>query len=121
MTAGPDIVAPPDGGLWRVARGDDPLALPRSIRGATTSGANRFDPLTIDAGVLYFGTDLETCFGETLARLRPSLTVLSVVEDEWRELGFMDIGQLLPTGVSAGAQSTSESQTAHGLWMWNRR
>jgi hypothetical protein len=33
-------------------------------------GANRFDPLTVHAGVLYFGSDLETCFGETLARLR---------------------------------------------------
>jgi len=75
-----------------VARGDDPLALPPSVQGITTAGANRFDPLMADVGVLYFGTDLETCFGETLARLRPSLKVLSVVEDEWRELGFMGAG-----------------------------
>jgi hypothetical protein len=41
---------------------------------------------------LYFGTDLDACFGETLARFRPSLPLLSVVESEWGELGFMDVG-----------------------------
>jgi hypothetical protein len=88
VTPGPEVVRPPRDGLWRVARGDHPLAsLP-------SGGANRFDPLTIDAGVLYFGTDLVACFGETLARLRPSLAILSVVEDEWRELGFMDSGMV---------------------------
>lgn len=92
MVRGPQAVHPPSDGLWRVARGDDPLASPPSVRDVPTAGTNRFDLLTIDAGVLYFGTDLETCFGETLARLRPSLAVLSVVEDEWRDLGFMEIG-----------------------------
>ena len=92
MVRGPQAVHPPSDGLWRVARGDDPLASPPSVRDVGTAGTNRFDLLTIDAGVLYFGTDLETCFGETLARLRPSLAVLSVVEDEWRDLGFMEIG-----------------------------
>jgi hypothetical protein len=48
--------------------------------------------VTIDCGVLYFGSDLETCFGETLARLRPSSAVLAVVEEEWRARGFMDAG-----------------------------
>lgn len=43
-------------------------------------------------GVLYFGTDLEACFGETLARLRPSLRLLAVVKDEWEERGFMAVG-----------------------------
>ena len=89
MTSGPHVVGAPRDGLWRVARGDDPLAPPPSIHGTSTSGANRFDPLTVDTDVLYFGTDLETCFGETLARLRPSLKVLSVVADEWEERGFM--------------------------------
>jgi hypothetical protein len=68
------------------------LAPPSSVRGIATAGINRFDPLTVDCGVLYFGSDLETCFGETLARFRPSLPLLSVVEEDWRELGFMDIG-----------------------------
>ncbi|MDA8039845.1 MAG: RES family NAD+ phosphorylase [Actinomycetota bacterium] len=69
-----------------MARGPDPLTVTHP------SGGNRFDPLTVNAGVLYFGTDLETCFGETLARLRPSTTMLSQVADEWRHRGFMDIG-----------------------------
>jgi RES domain len=46
----------------------------------------------MDYGVLYFGTDLETYFGETLARLRPSLELLALVADEWAELGFMNVG-----------------------------
>ena len=75
-----------------MARGDHPLAPPPSVHGLPTAGANRFDPLTFDVGVLYFGTDLESCFGETLARFRPSLKVLSIVADEWRELGFMEAG-----------------------------
>jgi RES domain len=75
-----------------VARGDDPLAPPPPKRGLPTAGSNRFDPLTVDCGVLYFGTDLETCFGETLARFRPSVSMLSLVQEEWRELGFMDVG-----------------------------
>lgn len=90
--AQPTAVPPPHEGLWRVARGSEPLRPPSSPRGRLSGGANRFDPLTHDVGVLYFGTDLETCFGETLARFRPSLKMLSVVAEEWRELGFMDAG-----------------------------
>ena len=86
MAKGPHVVGAPRAGVWRVARGDDPLTP------SEPSGTNRFDPLTVDVGVLYFGTDLETCFGETLARLRPSMTLLSVVADEWRAMGFMDVG-----------------------------
>ena len=92
MTTAPEVVPAPSEGLWWVARGDHPLAPPPSVRGLSTAGANRFDPLSFDVGVLYFGTDLETCFGETLARFRPSLRVLSVIASEWRELGFMSPG-----------------------------
>jgi hypothetical protein len=89
--AEPEAVRAPRGGLWRVARGANPLAPPPQ-REVADGGVNRFDPLTIDSGVLYFGSDLDTCFGETLARLRPSLAVLAVVEEEWRARGFMDAG-----------------------------
>ncbi|HZT96404.1 MAG TPA: RES family NAD+ phosphorylase [Chloroflexota bacterium] len=74
-----------------MARGTHPLV---PSRPSGSIGANRFDPLTADVGVLYFGSDLETCFGETLARFRPSLPLLSLVEDEWRDLGFMDVGSV---------------------------
>lgn len=92
MTEEPAVVSPPRSGLWRVGRGENPLALPPKSLEATSSGGNRFDPLTLDYGVLYFGTDLEVCFGETLARFRPSLKLLALVEAEWQDLGFMSIG-----------------------------
>lgn len=88
----PKEVKAPQEGLWRVARGDNPLVFPSFVRGQPSSGANRFDLEGINAGVLYFGSNLEACFGETLARFRPSVEILSLVKDEWSELGFMDIG-----------------------------
>jgi hypothetical protein len=88
----PKIVHAPKNGLWRVARGDNPLFVPPRARGTSGAAVNRFDPRSVDVGVLYFGSDLETCFGETLARFRPSLELLSIVKDEWRQLGFMDPG-----------------------------
>lgn len=45
-------------------------------------------------GVLYLGTDLQTCFGETLARLRPSLPLIAIVQDEWADRGFMPVGTI---------------------------
>lgn len=77
-----------------MARGDDPLALRPAEREASAAGANRFDPLTLPYRVLYFGSDLETCFGETLARFRPSLKLLSLVEEEWRARNFMAVGTI---------------------------
>lgn len=87
MLAGPEAVRAPEGGLWRVARGDAPLRVP-------LPGDNRFDPLTVRSGVLYFGTDLVACFGEVLARFRPSLKLLAAVDvsEEWRDRGFMEVG-----------------------------
>jgi hypothetical protein len=42
--------------------------------------------------VLYFGSDLQTCFGETLARFRPKIDLLALVQQEWEERGFMAVG-----------------------------
>jgi hypothetical protein len=53
------------------------------------SGGNRFDPQSYDYGVLYFGTTLQACFAEILARLRPDIKLLALVEEEWRQAGFM--------------------------------
>lgn len=50
----------------------------------TSSTGNRFDSATGRFGVLYFGTDLETCFAETIARFRPSEVAAQVVREEWR-------------------------------------
>ena len=89
----PTIVNAPPGGLWRVGRGDNPLALRRPDPAtllSTTTG-NRFDSSARNL-VLYFATNLRGCFGETLARFRPSLDMVALVKDEWRERSFMDVG-----------------------------
>lgn len=96
MADGPAVVKPPASGMWRVARGDNPLVPPVSLEphGRRSAGANRFDPVHYDYGVLYFGTTLEACFAETLARLRPSVELLALVDDEWRAAGFMPAGHV---------------------------
>jgi hypothetical protein len=88
----PATVRPPTAGLWRVARGDNPLTVPTTPTAVGTSGSNRFDAAHMDYGVLYFGSTLEVCFGETLARFRPSIPMLALVEEEWARLGFMNVG-----------------------------
>jgi hypothetical protein len=45
-----------------------------------------------DYGVRYFGSSLEVCFGETLARFRPSAALVSLLAEEWQEMGFMALG-----------------------------
>lgn len=94
MATGPAVVEVPASGLWRVARGDDPLAVPLSSSSGDAARANRFDPLTLDYGVLYFGTSLEVCFAETLARLRPDLSLLALVEQDWADADFMPVGSV---------------------------
>lgn len=94
MATGPVAVTVPADGLWRVGRGDDPLKVTRPAYGTLGSSraGNRFDSTTGDYGVLYFGTSLEGCFGETLARLRPGLHLADLIADEWRSLHFMALG-----------------------------
>jgi hypothetical protein len=55
---------------------------------------NRFDSPLGNYTVRYFSTTLAGCFGETLARYRPELDRLSEIADEWRDLGFMPLGEL---------------------------
>jgi hypothetical protein len=93
VAANPHVVAAPAEGLWRVARGANPLGTPPRNRG-DAGGGNRFDPLSARVDVLYFGTDLDACFGETLARLRPNLNLVAVIQNEWRERGFMEPGSV---------------------------
>jgi len=80
-----------------VGRAPDPLAasppLPSSQLDQPNTG-NRFDsPLGVYR-VLYFGTTIEVCYGETLARFRPDAQILALVKDEWRDAGFMDVGDI---------------------------
>jgi hypothetical protein len=91
------VVKAPRNGVWRVARGPDPLAfrvpLLREELDNPRAG-NRFDSPLAQHSVLYFGTTLEACFGETLARFRPDLELLAQIRDEWEELGFMPGGEV---------------------------
>jgi hypothetical protein len=74
---------------WRA-----PLAVerPDPVEGTKGRVGNRFDSATGEFGVLYFGSTLEACFGETLARHRPSTAVIATVKEEWERLGFMNVG-----------------------------
>jgi hypothetical protein len=86
-------ILPPRRGFWRVARGPNPLAPPTPVPPADSKNVgNRFDSPTGDYSVIYFGTHLEACFMETLARLRPAPGLREVVQTEWREAGFMEVG-----------------------------
>lgn len=90
-------VAAPDGGVWRVARAPDPLALPdlapRSSLDKPQLG-NRFDSPSGSYRTLYFATTLSGCYGETLARFRPDPALAAVIGDDWSRGGFMGIGDV---------------------------
>lgn len=85
------MFAPPDG-IWRVGRGDTPH-LPRRPADGTV-GDNRFDSQDGTFNVLYFASTLEGCFGETLARFRPAPHLRALLQADWRDNGFMEVGAI---------------------------
>lgn len=89
----PRRCAAPATGLWRIGRGDDPLKPPdpAAIFMGDTVAGNRFDSFAGNYPVLYFGTDLQACFGETLNRYRKDPR-LAFIDDEWRDRCFMPRG-----------------------------
>lgn len=92
-----DEVRLPRPGVWRIGPGHDPFETRPALTADELSsprGGNRFDSPLGNYSVLYFGTTLEACFGETLARFRPDLTLSSIVTDDWSELGFMSPGEV---------------------------
>lgn len=76
-----------------MGRGDDPLstATPVGADLGDSRVGNRFDSLTGAFRVLYFGTDLEACFGETLSRFRAD-PKLAFIDEEWEANRFMARG-----------------------------
>ena len=91
------LVEAPPPGLWRVAKAPDPLWLGPPLGPDDLDDprlGTRFASALGDYGVLYFGTDLECCFGETLARFRPDPEVLAAIGDDWKTSAseFMEIG-----------------------------
>lgn len=45
-------------------------------------------------GVRCFATELEGCYGETLARFRAHKKLAEVIGEEWAERGFMRVGDI---------------------------
>lgn len=87
----------PTEGVWRIGRDPDPLAASKSVSSSELSKpgtGNRFDSPTGGYGVRYFGTALDGCFGETLARFRPDPVLSKVIGNEWREMGVMNVGDI---------------------------
>lgn len=93
---GLEAVEAPAEGVWRVGRSSDPLAASRSEDSEISDPktGNRFDSPTGDYGIVYFSTQLEGCFGETLSRYRPDAEVRALVAEEWRERGWMNVGDI---------------------------
>ncbi len=92
----PRLARPPKGGVWRVARGPDPLEarIPPADTLISSKVGNRFDSPDGRYGVLYFGASLRVCFGEILARKRPDPSLAALVEDELRGHNFMEVGSV---------------------------
>lgn len=84
----------PPASIWRIGRGQNPLRVrrPDPVDLSCARAGNRFDSALGIYGILYFATELLGCFGETLARFRPSPELVALVRDEWREAGFMIAG-----------------------------
>lgn len=94
---GIETTAPPGGGVWRVGRDPEPLAASKSSGPSELSKpgtGNRFDSPAGSYGVRYFATTLDGCFGEILARFRADPLLAEVIGSEWREKGFMDVGDI---------------------------
>jgi hypothetical protein len=86
------VLTPPAGGLWRVGRAVAPMRASKATPDVEASPrqGNRFD--TADFGTIYMGTTLQACYGETLARYRPTPDLARMVEDDWK--CFMAPGQI---------------------------
>lgn len=95
MPPKPRVVDAP-AGIWRIARGSNPLEAripdPGTLNSSTAG--NRFDSPNGEYGVLYFGANLDASFGEVLARKRPDIGLANLVRDEWRDMHFMEPGNV---------------------------
>jgi hypothetical protein len=87
----------PKQGVWRIGRASDPYETrpplgPDELN--TPKAGNRFDSPLGTYSVLYFGTSLEACFGETLSRFRPDPALAAELEGEWSAGGWLKPGEV---------------------------
>lgn len=97
MAPNVDEATLPEHGVWRVGLAPDPYFLDSLLSADELNNprvGNRFDSPLANYGVLYFGTTLAVCFGETLSRLRPDLAVAQIVSEDWAEEGFLPPGEV---------------------------
>jgi hypothetical protein len=89
-------VAAPALGVYRVGRQPDPLNVPPALPAdlGDHQAGNRFDSFLGDYQVIYFATELETCFEETISRLVPRPSLADLVRDQWAEMNFMNPGAI---------------------------
>jgi hypothetical protein len=90
-------VLPPLDGIWHVGRDTQEDLTYRNVARADDSnprGGNRYDSYSGSYGTLYFATDLEVCYCETLARHRPNLTLAALVREEWEASHMMGPGNI---------------------------
>jgi hypothetical protein len=92
----PALVAPPTDGVWHIGRTNAFLEfhLPDPVDMGEPRGGNRYDSFHGNYGVIYFGTTREACFAEVLSRLKPRPHLAALVDDEWRDRGFMTPGNI---------------------------
>ena len=74
----------PLSGVWRIEHKTKDFQQLGRVEWSTIRGSNRFDSISGSYGTLYFGTTLEVCFAETLARLRPKAIFNVIADQEWR-------------------------------------
>jgi hypothetical protein len=92
-----EVVAAPEEGVWRVGREPDLLSASvstKTSRAGKPNTGNCFDSPTGAYGVRYFASDLDGCYGETLARFRADKKLAKVIGAEWSDLGFMNVGDI---------------------------
>jgi RES domain len=95
------VVDPP--AVWRIGHATDPFKARYSPAESLTAAdlndpkvGNRFDsPAPGLYGVIYFGTQLECCFAETLSRLRPNPRLVAIARmDEAEDQNLMPLGEV---------------------------
>lgn len=85
----------PSAGVWRVGPTTDPYETHPPLTAEDLNNpkvGNRFDSPVGSYSVLYFGTTLQVCFGEVLARFRADPGLAELVKGEWSDRSFMAPG-----------------------------
>lgn len=113
----PIETVPPPPALCRVARTDGATRFSRisPADNRSAKAGNRYD--VVGGGVLYGADLVETCFRETLARLRPTPRMRQLLQEaDPDEPGFMMCGGVPQTGVYNAGSSPFPSRTRFPSW-----